>query len=284
MAITDIGKPGKLHAHAGFATTLSIALVLSQLLTACSAPRAANDERNRKAEELFKLRCTTAGENITRTVKDVEGIFLLKVRPTDINSSDQFRMDDPYGRDLGGEGYIKSFLKAKHELQRRYRVLRNASPTVRPDEQVGYSYVETVEPEGGQRYRYTAFVEQPGKSDPTYLLEYFRVVLQKAAAPGATARYGVTYDDISTHEDRLAWIAGSSLKVIDLQTKEVIAERIGYMIDRGQGASSGGRSPWLLAASTACPAFPGRHAEQAGQTALFVEKVLIPAPVSEPHD
>lgn len=80
-----------------------------------------------------------------------------------------------------------------------------------------------------------------------------------------------------THEDRENWIAGSSLKVIDLQTEEVIAERVGYVLDRGQGESRAGRSPWLLAASTACPAFPGPHAGQVGQTARFVEKVLIPA-------
>jgi hypothetical protein len=30
------------------------------------------------------------------------------------------------------------------------------------------------------------------------------------------------------------------LKVIDLQTNEVMAERIGYMMDRGQGDISGG--------------------------------------------
>jgi hypothetical protein len=48
------------------------------------------------------------------------------------------------------------------------------------------------------------------------------------------------------------------------------------MLDRGQGSTTGGRSPWLLAASTACPAFPGQHAEQANQTARFVEKVLSP--------
>jgi hypothetical protein len=64
--------------------------------------------------------------------------------------------------------------------------------------------------------------------------------------------------------------------VIDLQSNEVIAERIGYMVDRGQGVTAGGRSPWLLAAGAACPAFPGQHAEQANQTARFVEKVLFP--------
>jgi hypothetical protein len=87
----------------------------------------------------------------------------------------------------------------------------------------------------------------------------------------------VTYDDISTREDREYWIAGGALKVIDLETNEVIAERIGYMMDRGQGDISGGRSPWPLAASHACPSFPvapGGQPFKAYQSRDFVEKVL----------
>jgi len=67
------------------------------------------------------------------------------------------------------------------------------------------------------------------------------------------------------------------LKVIDLQTNEVMAERIGYMMDRGQGNNSGGRSPWLLAERTACPEFPktsGGHPFKGYQTRNFVENVL----------
>ena len=92
-------------------------------------------------------------------------------------------------------------------------------------------------------------------------------------------RHGVTYDDISTREERDYWIAGSSLKVIDLKTNEVMAERIGYMMDRGQGNTSGGRAPWLLAADHACPAFPagpGGHTYQTDQTHDFVVKALKP--------
>jgi hypothetical protein len=75
------------------------------------------------------------------------------------------------------------------------------------------------------------------------------------------------------------------LKVIDLQTNEVMAERIGYMMDRGQGNKSGGRSPWLLAASNACPHFfrnpnlpPNSRgaSAQLHQTEDFVEKILKP--------
>jgi hypothetical protein len=80
-------------------------------------------------------------------------------------------------------------------------------------------------------------------------------------------------------EERQHWIAGSSLKVIDLLTNEVMAERIGYMVDRGQGNRSGGRAPWLLAANYACPQFRGtypRPYDRFGQTARFVESVLVP--------
>jgi hypothetical protein len=77
--------------------------------------------------------------------------------------------------------------------------------------------------------------------------------------------------------------------VIDLQTDEVIAERVGYMMDRGQGNDSGGRAPWLFAAENACPGFarnPLRPllsgqaaAAQIHQTQDFVEKVLEPTSI-----
>ena len=74
-------------------------------------------------------------------------------------------------------------------------------------------------------------------------------------------------------EDRERWIAGGSLKVIDLQTKEVLAERIGYMVDRGQGSQEGFRSPWALAQRTACPAFE----PLIPRTRSFVLSVLKPS-------
>lgn len=269
---------------AGWVVKACMALALVHLLTACAPRRTVRSEKAQHAEALFKMHCSTAGETIKRTVKDVEGIFVLKGRPDKINFSDQFLMDDPYGSDLGGDGYLESFLKARHEPGRRYAALLKEKRLPDPAEPVGYDYVDAADPADGTRYRYTAFVEQPGKTDPRFSPNYFPVVLQKGKATGALPRYGVTYDDISTDEDRVHWIAGSSLKVIDLQTNEVIAERIGYMIDGGQGATAGGRSPWLLAASSACPAFPGTHSEQTGQTARFLEKVLVPIRIADGAD
>lgn len=259
----------------------AIACAVALVLSACSsAPsRHALGARLAKAEAMFAERCKRSGEFIHRTVEDVEGVYLLKVRPRGINYDNQFELDDPYGSDLGGDGYITSFVRGSYQANMRGMPAPGSPP------RVGYRFVEAIDPKDGQRYRYTGRLEEPWQRDKSFLKGYVRFVLDKALAPALAPRYGVTYDDISTREDREYWIAGSSLKIVDLQTNEVIAERLGYMMDRGQGNNSGGRSPWLLAANNACPSFfrdrpkpynAPASAYQDRQAQIFVEKVLKP--------
>jgi hypothetical protein len=246
--------------------TRLISLILVGLLSACSgmagntASREAAKERRVKAEAMFQERCKKSGVFIYRTAENVEGIFLLKVRPKGINYRDQYKMDDPYGRDISGDGYIQTFLWA-----------RNEKGFVDDRKVGGYHYADAIDPQDGKRYRYTGRIDQPWLRDKRYGEWVREFVLDKVLTPDPAPRYGVTYEDISTREERDYWIAGSSLKVIDLQTNEMMAERIGYMMDRGQGNRSGGRSPWLLAEQTACPPHARFH-----QTRNFVEKVLYP--------
>ena len=269
---------------------IAVAL-LPFLLAACAATGSAQltgvEERGArlaKAEAMFAERCKKAGVFIHRTAENVEGVFLMKLRPQGVNHGDQYAMDDPYGRDSSGEIYLKIF------FTEFYRVPANPPPGWM--RRRGYSYVEALDPKDGKRYRYTGSMKVVGRKDetapnvksnlarnPNYDLNNYAFVLDKTPAPGPMPRYGVTYDDISTREERDNWIAGSSLKVIDLQTNEVIAERIGYMMDRGQGNTNSGRSPWLFAADHACPAFPrdpSGHSYQTDQTHDFVVKVLFP--------
>jgi hypothetical protein len=246
---------------------------------------AAEPSRLERAEAMFHERCKKAGVFIHHTAENVDGVFLMKLRPQGINYGDQYAMDDPYGRDLGGDGYIESFAKGSFQANNR-GTLNPGSPAYR-----GYRYVEALDPKDGKRYRYTGSMKVVGRKDetapnvkskvvrnPNYDLNIYAFVLEKVPAPGSVPRYGVTYDDISTREERDYWIAGSSLKVIDLHTNEVMAERIGYMMDRGQGNRGGGRSPWLLAADNACPEFSSRHGAtaQQRQAQVFVEMVLKP--------
>jgi hypothetical protein len=239
------------------------------------------------AEAMFQERCKNVGERIYRTVENVEGIFLLKVRPREINYGDQFALTDPYGRDLGGDGFIESFIRGEYQATHTGTSAPGSPP------RTGYYYVEAVDANDGKRYRYTGSIKEVTRTssmlmggDGKTVFKTKAFLLDRVSATGQPPRYGVTYDDISSREEREYWIAGSSLKVIDLQNNAVIAERIGYMMDRGQGDTSGGRSPWLLAANHACPTFqrnlllslpPGQGAAaQRYQTLDFVEKVLRP--------
>jgi hypothetical protein len=133
----------------------------------------------------------------------------------------------------------------------------------------GYRFVESTDPKDGKTYRYSGVIGVTHVRTPAQIEEYKRnsrgadpgpnvygFKLERQTIEAFTARYGITWDDISTREDRERWIAGGSLKVIDLRTNEVIAERVGFMIDRGQGSKAGFRSPWGLAVQNACPEFP----------------------------
>lgn len=266
--------------HAGVQRR-TIAVLLSLALAGCStgrdAERAERQARSDAARALFQKRCEKAGVKMSRTVDNVEGVFVLKLRSNRINYDDQFVLDDPYGSDFGGDGYLRGFLRGALEPTRQ------RTPLTPPDIR-GYLFVDAVDPADGRRYRYTGsrrLVEY--ESSQVHMGEFVKYksmsfVLDRVPATGPAPRYGVTYDDISTREDREHWIAGSSLRVIDLKTDEVIAERIGYMFDPGQGSRGGNRSPWLMAASFACPAFPGQpgFGGQARQTVQFTQQVLMP--------
>jgi hypothetical protein len=280
-------------------TKISVRVALALVLLAgsllgCSATaqrKQEPSERQKTAMAMFQERCKKAGEKIYRTVENVEGIYLMKIRTT-TNFDDQFKLDDPYGHDSTNDEYVLNFLRGFHH--QRANSLGTGFPP-----RIGYRYVEARDPKNGKRYRYTGAVKAVRKKDatapgvqfelarhPDYDLNIYEFVLDRGLPPEPAPRYGVTYDDISTRKEREYWIAGSSLKVIDLQVGDVIAERVGYMVDWAQGSRVGGRSPWLFAADNACPDFnrnrlrrvpgPGFSA-QPGQTLDFVEQVLKPS-------
>ncbi|MBL8396750.1 MAG: hypothetical protein JNL84_01205 [Candidatus Accumulibacter sp.] len=216
-----------------------------------------------QAEARFVERCASAGEKIHRVVEDVEGLTLLKLRP---NNYDPGRQDavDPYGEDYDWSSptaYIATFLQARNVENFLVDKLTDSKP--------GYRYVDVPNAKSGNFYRYTAYMGLPttpvSNPEPMFMLK-------SEPMTGSPARYGVTYEDITTAEDRSFWIAGSSLKVIDTETKEVIAERVGYMIDKGLGKTTDIRKPWTHALTTpgwSCPMHAG-----SGHTRGFVEKVL----------
>jgi hypothetical protein len=233
----------------------------------------------------FEMRCKGAGEKITRTVENVDGVVWMKWRdkaePSD--DADQFKLFDPYGRDCTEQDCIEQLLRLDTKTGRFAREVELRKGR--------YRFVESIDPAAGKRYRYVGAMvprwsdagvkkhrQETGQDipDDAYWFKHEKLLIDKFGA-----RYGITWDDISTREDREHWIAGGSIKVIDLQTNEVIAERVGYMMDRGSGSTAGFRSPWGYALRNACPLFPsdGTHTTRSWprtETLIFVSKVLQP--------
>jgi hypothetical protein len=216
-------------------------------------------QRYEKAKALFDERCKTAGEKIYRTVEGVEGLLLMKARPKEINFSDQYSLSDPYGADCWGDSCITDLLKVSQGNEKNLSLAQQ--------QQDGFTWIDANIDAKTTRHTGVIRMDQP-----------HRISLQQIQAT-ANARYGLTWDDISTKQDRDFWIAGGQLRIIDLETNQVIAERRGYMMDSAQGNQIGGRSPWAFAYDNACPSFPkvsdGR-AIRVGHTKKFVLAVIKP--------
>ena len=228
-----------------------------------------------KAQELFAERCKAAGVKIYKTIENVDSVVWMKWRDKSQNFRDQYKLDDPYGRDCGGEDCIQQLLGV------------TAGSSLDPEEaarhSVGYKFVESIDPTDGNLYRYQGVITVIGERTPEQMAAYksntgreaplniygFRMQREPVAKFGA--RYGIAWDDLSTREDRDYWVAGGSLKLVDLQSNEIVAERIGYLFDRGQGSTAGFRTPWPWAQYYG-PTCPSAHES----TLNFAVRVLKP--------
>jgi hypothetical protein len=252
------------------------------LLGACDGPtpwEARKDrERLAKAQAIFAERCKTAGVVIKRTVKDVEGIELKKVRPELVNAEKHYFDPMFEGAAMAGEvsgiDYIKQFLM--YESRASYAPLQRGDlgpPTATNTHQLlppapGYRFVEVAEADGN-RYRYSP-VWTPGQSN------WVDGQHKREPVQSSSTRYALDYEDIVDPADRAYWVAGTKLRVIDKQNGEVIAELTRYVIDPGFGRAGTGRWPWphaTLRADQQCPSTVGIK-QYVSRT--FVDIVLIP--------
>jgi hypothetical protein len=206
-------------------------------------------QRLELAEARFQERCKTAGEKILRSVDEVESFLLTNLRPADISDSSQYDSNDQYGYNVGGESYIRYYLIGSSDFSSRYR------------------FVELIS--GSKKYKF--WTPLSASISRQYWIRGSTVPIASNSINEFSSRYAVEWKDISTKEDRDLWIAGGSLLITDRKTNEVIAERIGYLLDTGLGSTAGQRSPWTWARhrGQACPAINEHNR-------AFVEKVLKP--------
>ncbi|MDP5240885.1 hypothetical protein Q9Q94_15190 [Uliginosibacterium sp. 31-16] len=263
-----------------FSIVRYLPLLICTLAPGCTSPQSVAAQKWKdqfaKGEALFKEKCSSvAGMKIYRTVENVDGLLLLKVRgtPGEREWRDPMWPSAAFENEYGGETYIKSFLSQEHApgnadgtpgaITPQYRGYLNTArrPTGRP----GYLFVDVIDERDGTRYRYKGRWEEPWQYDKSYLKGYIKFFLDKAVAPEPAPRYAVTYEEYVVPEERALWVAGGKVSVIDLAKNEVLGEMIQYK------HSWGGISPWLR--GPICPGFGGTSD---GYTRKFVDQVLIP--------
>ncbi len=167
---------------------------------------------------LKELCAAHAGDKIYRTVDDVQGVFQMKAYDPDPD----FQWSDQHGM-------VEPWVVAHYGDQRS----RPSHLGIRGN---GYWFIEGQPGYGlGEGPPYTRHllastkdkVENPN-SDASIDAEGFALERQEVKVQTLKSRYGYTTEDLTTPDLRKRWIGGGKLTIIDLQTKEVIAEWTDY--------------------------------------------------------
>lgn len=226
--------------------------------------------------EVQALCAKDGGDKIYKTVDNVEGVFQMRARRIDEyrkadgtlykSLSDQYGMVDPYGYAQGDYGDLSQLFVGSGVT------LAPGSP---PYGRFGYWFVEQVNIDKHQvsKYKrihlaYTSkkrksgyFAVQPG--DPYYKK-------QEKFVNNLKSRYGYITEDITTKEMRDNWIGAGRIKIIDLQTQEVLAVRTGYFRATGNFLYPSG-DRWSGGGYNMCP-FPPKN----DMLISFLHSVLKP--------
>ncbi|MBK8743415.1 hypothetical protein [Propionivibrio sp.] len=235
----------------------------------------------KQAEAFYKEKCEkVAGIKIYKTVPDVEGLLLMKIRPerTDRELADPMWPGAAFGEEYYGDSYLRSFLGYEYpatgpiDPQHRGHIHTDKRPGGLP----GYRWVEVIDPKDGQRYRYKLEYKEVthissimigGNGKPFTVKEN---TLDRTPSPlRASPRYAVTFEDHVIPEERALWVASSTVKVLDLKTNEVLGEMTRYAISYIHSPHYS--MPWLN--HSICPYLPGGSGTTTRQ---FTDQILIP--------
>ncbi len=171
----------------------------------------------------FKKLCAEkSGEKIYKTFTGVKSVLVVKPLPpaTEKDLYDQYWYGDPYS---DASTYRRTEASA-------LRLASKTAPVASGRNGVGYDFVELP---ADSRQGTTRFFYSPGSRTH-----------ETSRHESADSRFGISWEDVSTPEDRKHWIAGSRLRVMDLSDNSVVAERFGYLIEAGFGSTAGQRRPW----------------------------------------
>jgi hypothetical protein len=214
----------------------------------------------REAWAYFKKLCDEkSGQKIYKTFTGVKSVLVVKPLPpaTEKDLYDQFWYGDPYSAPAHSQRGMSESVSLIGTLETRgFKPKTSAEST-------GFDFVEVVETVGAEQLFSQYSLPDP-KGSPS------RVAIAKPVS-----RFAISWEDISTPDNRNYWVAGSRLRVIDLTDNSIVAERIGFFIEAGFGSQAGARRPWLTSRgpNTTCPSLKTLDFDDR----FFIHEALNPA-------
>jgi hypothetical protein len=211
-------------------------------------------------EEYFEHLCKTeAGEFIYRTVEDVDGLLMMRLRNRawDYEQEHLYAMEDPYGYE-------------------DWEATEPGGIFVHPER---YKFIETQITDKEEPPWRNKYIDPSRFADPTRGARYERYFgydghnqksLQKEYDVNRKSRYGYTWRGISRSHDRELGIAGGELIVMDLEKNEVLAVKRGFIRSGGAGVHNLTGIWWPR--GQVCRNDPGRI--KLTHTHDFISKVL----------
>ena len=200
------------------------------------------------AEPIFEEQCKKSGEQIYRTVENVDGVRLLKIWRGANADNDKPLYNDPQWEyaawDVaGGKSYIGYFL---HNPKNKT---------------MGYSFVDVVL-DDKQIERYLG--EYHGSLDGN-----LPDMVDTELNPIEPAQYAITFENNTDPALRKHWIAGTTFKIMDLQTNELLAEKTIFI-------NASGIEYWSRNSVSHC-GVDGRYDKELKNDVLqFINSVLKP--------
>jgi len=261
-----------------WAALVSVIFAVPIVLLAFESKQAATEVAAKNAEYLAKYEPAKAifdklckeqsAPIIKRTVEDVEGVLLLKVRPaaayggeTEKNVPDWPEAAIPeFGRltSKQSQGFPERFLNVWRFFDlpvgnpptpfKAWTEYGNVGSIRDAGWRKGFAYVDVLQSDGVSRSRYTGTIDESKTDHPFPGLR----VTSAPATPSAP-RYGVTFEDNLDPALRKHWIAGIRVMVLDTQINEIISEQYFWTWESGFGAT-GQVQPWSTNIKTCFPA------------------------------
>lgn len=155
------------------------------------------------------------GDKVYRTVENVEDVFQMQAKPALYeNWGDQFGMVQPWAV---ANGDRETGLVEVGRIDGGYWFMEQQPPYGQPE---GPPYRRTVIVDSGKKVgKRLPYAKNP---DDT------RWTRKQINVNRLRSKYGYRTEDIGTEQLRRRWIGAGRIEIIDLQSNEVIAERVGY--------------------------------------------------------